>query len=126
MRKEEYSSVVFNEPWRNLPEIPSAAEICPPKKNEDEVEEEEEWNAYMTDPIYDPDLPTNPIDRPWDSKISYIGAHYQILREDAISPLRRAVAAVQRNPEMMDDDEVCQYIHVSPHRCCHRKLLLKF
>jgi helicase required for RNAi-mediated heterochromatin assembly 1 len=113
-----YEDAAFAEEWRNLPEIPSSAEILPPSKDGLETEDEtfkqnEGWNDYQKEPVYDPNLPRNIVDGPWPSKEAYIGAHYQILREDAIAPLRQAVADVKRNPAMYDNVDICVYTHVS-------------
>jgi len=74
---------------------------------------EEKWNDYQKEVIYDLDLPENIVDGPWDSKESYIGSHYQILREDAIAPLRLSVELVKANPGMDDDETTCVYTHAS-------------
>jgi helicase required for RNAi-mediated heterochromatin assembly 1 len=104
----------YHEQWRNLPEIPTKAEIMP--KDEEEPcqrKEEERWNDYQNDPIYDPKLPKNIVDGPWPSKKDYISAHYQILREDAIAPLREAVKFFRQHRHMDDDNYACIYTHVS-------------
>ncbi|KAH8816936.1 P-loop containing nucleoside triphosphate hydrolase protein [Xylogone sp. PMI_703] len=100
----------FAEQWRNLPEIPTRREIMPDPL--DTTEYEEEWNDYQRDPLYNPLLPANIIDRPWTSKSAYIGAHYEILREDGIAPLRDAVMAVKKNPMRHDSDDFCIYTDV--------------
>lgn len=110
--EKQYENVVYREPWRSLPEIPTSSEICPPQDAIDEVVPV--WDEYKSDPLYSPDLPTNPVDKPWGSKLDYIGAHYQILREDAIAPLRCAVAAVRDDPDMMENRDIYLYtdIHI--------------
>src|SRR6187402_3810688 len=96
--KKLYQQNAYPEPWRNLPELPSTDEIKP--SNDDSVdpdhEEPEKWDDYQQDPLYDSKLPQNIIDGPWPSRTEYIGAHYQMLREDAIASLRRSVADVHR------------------------------
>lgn len=102
-----------HEEWRNLPEIPTKAEIMP---NDDEGEQrvqEENWDDYQNDPIYDPKLPKNIINGPWPSKEDYISSHYQILREDAVAPLREAVKYFRQHRHMNDDNDTCIYTHVS-------------
>lgn len=112
--KKTYEHNAFSEEWRNLPEVPSSAEIKPVYKDPVIVEEEpEEWNAYQQDILYDEKLPHNIIDGPWSSKEAYLGAHYQIIREDSIAPLRNAVTEVQANPMMEDTEETCIYTGVS-------------
>ena len=49
-------------------------------------------------------LPANRIDGPWKSKDKYLKAHYSLLREDAVSPLRDAVDQFRRSPEMTEND----------------------
>jgi helicase required for RNAi-mediated heterochromatin assembly 1 len=114
-----YENQSFQEEWRNLPEIPTRAEICPPDKalveSADDIEEARNprnWNKYQEEPSYDQNLPHNIVDGPWPSKEAYLGAHYQILREDAIAPLRRAVAAFKKFPALEDDNETCVYTDV--------------
>ncbi|RDL41661.1 p-loop containing nucleoside triphosphate hydrolase [Venustampulla echinocandica] len=104
----------FPEAWRNLPEIPNKNEICPRVDALVEARvEPEQWDDYQRDPIYNPTLPENTIQGPWPSKADYIGAHYQILREDAIAPLRKAVAEYKRRPNMMEAGDTHIYTHVT-------------
>ena len=49
-------------------------------------------------------LPANKIDGAWKSKDRYLKAHYSLLREDAVSPLRDAVDLFRRTPDMMEND----------------------
>ncbi|PVH72387.1 hypothetical protein DL98DRAFT_553156 [Cadophora sp. DSE1049] len=112
--KKTYEHNAFPEEWRNLPEVPSSAEIKPVYRDPVIVEEEpEEWNAYQQDVLYDEKLPHNIIDGPWPSKEAYLGAHYQIIREDSIASLRNAVTEVQANPFMEDTGETCIYTDVT-------------
>lgn len=101
-----------DESWRNLPEIPTIAEIMPKEEDGDQRREEENWNDYQNDPIYDPKLPKNIIEGPWPSKEHYISAHYQILREDSVAPLREAIKYFKQNRNMNDDNSTCIYTHV--------------
>ncbi|KAK6343004.1 hypothetical protein TWF718_008382 [Orbilia javanica] len=73
--------------WRALPDVPSAAELM----------------------MKDVDVPTNDVDRPWDSIDSYLGAHYELLREDAFSPLRDAVGCFRVEPSMRDEPQISIY-----------------
>ncbi|KAH7390349.1 hypothetical protein BKA64DRAFT_757595 [Cadophora sp. MPI-SDFR-AT-0126] len=112
--KKPYEHNAFPEEWRNLPEVPSSAEIKPVYKEPVIVEEEaEEWDAYQRDLLYDEKLPHNIIDGPWPSKEAYLGAHYQMIREDSIASLRNAVTEVQDNPSMEDTGETCIYTDVT-------------
>lgn len=96
--------------WITIPEIPTAAEIMPPKQPA--TFQQEIWDDYKKDPVYDPKLPVNIVDGAWPSTKAYQEAHYRLLREDAIAPLRNAVANVQQNPGMDEDKETRIYTHV--------------
>ena len=74
---------------------------------------DERWDDYQKDPVVNPDLPHNIVEGPWPSKEEYIGGHYQIVREDAIAPLRQSVALVKKTPNTPDTDDTCIYTHVS-------------
>ena len=115
---KRYENQAFPQEWRNLPEVPSTAEICPPSrslvdKGDVDEEDRDKWNQYQNDPLYDRTLPHNIVDGPWPSREAYLGAHYQILREDAIAPLRRAVESFKNCPSMVDDADICVYRDVS-------------
>lgn len=81
------------ESWLAKSEIPSSNEICPP--NGTEVA-----------------LPANKIDRPWSKPTSYLKTHYSLLREDALAPLREAVAKFRKDPQRMDDNDLRIYEQV--------------
>jgi helicase required for RNAi-mediated heterochromatin assembly 1 len=97
--------------WQKLPEIPTGGEILRPSKRS-----QNKWftDNECKDDLNDKDnavLPHNIIDRPWDSVEEYIGAHYQLLREDAIAPLRQAVSLYRSQPTMKDNQELSIYTH---------------
>ncbi|KAF9891202.1 hypothetical protein FE257_004766 [Aspergillus nanangensis] len=85
-----------SEPWTLKPEIPSSEEIL------------------GTDSGDCLDLVPNNIDGPWSSKEIYLRAHYDLLREDAVCPLRDAVAYVRQSPHMNDSKVVSIYekVHI--------------
>ncbi|KAI9664287.1 MAG: hypothetical protein M1829_005842 [Trizodia sp. TS-e1964] len=58
------------------------------------------------------EIPINIVDQPWDSKADYIGAHYQLLREDTVAPLRDAVDELRAEPSTLDNERVCVYENV--------------
>lgn len=58
------------------------------------------------------DLAPNQIDEPWESRESYLSAHYELLREDTVALLRDAVAYVREEPMMTDTQEFCIYEQV--------------
>ncbi|GFF26084.1 ATP binding protein, putative [Aspergillus udagawae] len=92
--REYYRKLVNGQkdPWLQKPEIPTPEEILPGSSDEECVE-----------------LMPNRIEGPWSSKESYLRAHYELLREDAVAPLRDAVAYVRNDPQMMDSRAVSIY-----------------
>lgn len=100
LKVREYfeSMILENTPsWQSKPEIPSPQEIMGSDTPDDSL------------PLH-----VNLIDRPWDSKEQYIEAHYNLLREDSVSPLRDAVATLRDNHSMDDTDKFSIYESVSP------------
>lgn len=81
-----------SEPWISKREIPSSLEIKGLDENDD-IEE-------------DIEIPVNKVHAPWESKEEYLRDHYLLLREDAISPLRNAVAEVRKIPHMSEKDSI--------------------
>ncbi|KAL5343497.1 P-loop containing nucleoside triphosphate hydrolase protein [Aspergillus crustosus] len=81
-------------PWNLKPEIPTSEEIL---GTDDEFV----------------DLMPNQISGPWESKEAYLKSHYELLREDAVAPLRDAVAVFRSNPDMNDDKiSIYEKVHV--------------
>ncbi len=118
---KNYQTISYPDKWRNLPEIPNINEIQPRDENgrllsdlSVYTQSEEFWNDYQGEEsyVYNTRIPTNIIDGPWPSQDQYVGAHYQMLREDAIASLRRSVAEVSNHPNMANSDETCIYTHV--------------
>ncbi len=114
--KKAFQQNHFPQVWRNLPEIPTAEEIkpCSLSVGVEPDTKSESWNEYQTDPPYSSELPHNHIIGPWSSKEEYIGAHYQILREDAIASLRRSVAGISQKSFLVEDGDTCIYTQVWP------------
>lgn len=58
----------------------------------------------------DPDdllkVPYNEVVGPWPSKLKYLYNHYELLREDAIAPLRNVVSEMRAEPHIMEKDSV--------------------
>ena len=81
--------------WRGRPEIPTNDEVSLA------VEEE------VT-------LIPNKIKGKWKNKDKYLRAHYELHREDAVSPLRDAVDKFRKTPDMSDDHNVQIYekVHI--------------
>lgn len=106
-RLYEKRHVPQSQQWCTLPEIPSGSELL----------------DQMADQST---LPPNVIDGPWESKEAYIGAHYQLLREDGLAPLRNALATFKSSPFMVDDRFLCIYTHVRHTLLPSRTLLTVF
>jgi helicase required for RNAi-mediated heterochromatin assembly 1 len=82
--------------WQGLPEVPSSEEVA---QSEDQ--------ALL--------IPANKIKGKWKTTGKYLQAHYELLREDSIAPIREAVDAVRKQPDMMDSNEVAIYEKVGRH-----------
>lgn len=80
------------EEWTVLPEVPSAEEIM--------------GSGSPDDSVY---LGPNVIDGAWQSSSEYLKTHYNLIREDAVAPLRDAVAFVRSSPTMDDTNDVSIY-----------------
>ncbi|KAL4788637.1 P-loop containing nucleoside triphosphate hydrolase protein [Aspergillus varians] len=96
-------------PWHSKPEVPSSDEIL------------------GTDGEF-VDLMPNKLEGPWDSKDAYLKAHYELLREDAVAPLRDAVAIFRCDPDMSDNKHVSVYdkVYVTGLTFARRGLGFKF
>lgn len=82
--------------WQSKPEIPSAEEVLGKDTPDDFV-------------ILNPNI----VDGPWPSKETYLEAHYNLLREDSVAPLRDAVAMVRNDPLRSDTKDLSVYESVS-------------
>lgn len=80
-------------PWRQLPELPTAAELLNP--------------AATTN-----NLPPFPVDRSFDSKAQYLESLYKILRFEAVEGLRYSINEFRSNLTMNDDQNTCVYTKV--------------
>ena len=89
--------------WLSRREIPTSAEIL---GKADDVDND---NGYDDDEL---EVPVNVIRGPWASKEDYLSGHYELLREDAVAPLRDAVAEVKEVPNMIDNQAICIYENV--------------
>ncbi|KAJ5853563.1 hypothetical protein N7534_006106 [Penicillium rubens] len=78
--------------WQTKPELPSNEEILGTDIPGDFVA-----------------LTPNCITEPWVSKEGYLEAHYALIREDSIAPLRNAVARVRADPFMKDTPDISIY-----------------
>ena len=85
--------------WQLRPEIPSSEEIIGADTSDDD----------------EVPLPINNIEGPWDSKDQYLEAHYKLLREEAVGPIRDAVSVLRENPFAADNaKDYHVYDNVSP------------
>ncbi|KFY01793.1 hypothetical protein O988_02518 [Pseudogymnoascus sp. VKM F-3808] len=82
--------------WRRLPEVPSGREMNPDSSN---------GATFET-------LPENVMEGSWGSKEAYIGAQYQLLRYDAIYPLRESILSYKENPGISDLPTTSIYTNV--------------
>lgn len=92
-------------PWLSKPELPSSDEILGTEMENDD------FVALMP----------NKVLGPWPSRVAYLKAHYELLREDAVAPLRDAVAYVRDDPHMMDSPllniyEKVRRLHTAPYK----------
>ena len=76
--------------WRSLPEIPKTEEIA---RTDDR-------------PLL---IPANKVKGKWKSKEKYLRVHYELLREDSITPIREAVDAFKKDPVMTDNKNLAIY-----------------
>ena len=88
-------------------------------------QEEIERNAEEGDWLKRPEIPTNEevallpdeevelvpnkVQGKWKSKDRYLRAHFELQREDGLSPLRDAVDRFKEDPDMMDDHSMSIY-----------------
>ena len=79
--------------WLGKREIPSSAEIMGIILDDGNGSGENEIG-----------LEVNRIDGPWASEEKYLEVHYELAREDAVAPLRDAVAEVKNEPDLTEQD----------------------
>ena len=75
--------------WHTALDIPTAAEI-------NRIDKGNEIDCI--------EVPINKIVGPWKDKEEYLQDHYELLREDAVAPLRCAVEEVRANPKMLESE----------------------
>lgn len=81
------------EDWLSVPEIPPPSELC--------------VAAGVSIP-----LPRNRVDQPWPKGEKYLKAHYKLLREDTVAPLREAIQRFRQHPDRLDDRDIKIYEQV--------------
>ncbi|ODH26661.1 hypothetical protein ACO22_04493 [Paracoccidioides brasiliensis] len=82
--------------WTAKPELPTANEILGIDEN----------NGCADGSV---NLLANKVQGSWPSTEIYLRTHYGLLREDAVAPLRDAVAYAKEDPRMKDSTDVCIY-----------------
>lgn len=87
---EDAKKVVDGGPWLDRPEIPSSKEV---------LDTETESTSSSDNVEIIPNRPKGA----WESKEAYLAAQYELLREDAVRPLRIAVAQVKFTPTANED-----------------------
>lgn len=81
--------------WLASPEFPTRDDMFPKLESDG------------TDAVIE--LDGNIVEGAWESKDQYLRAHYELLREDGVSPLRTAVHQVRAHPDMLDNKDVSVY-----------------
>ena len=89
-QQEESRANAPDSHWTKAPEVPDNEEV-----------------ALMDDEAVV--LAANKVKGKWKSKDKYLKAHFELFREDAISPLRNAVDKFKRDPDMMDNQNMSIY-----------------
>ncbi|KAI9676461.1 MAG: hypothetical protein M1817_000618 [Caeruleum heppii] len=104
--------------WAVQPEIPSAQELLGLSRV---VNGPGPHNSSHIRPT-ELELPINKIKGSWKSKDEYLGAHYELLREDAVAPLRDAIEQVADQPTMGDTRAICIYekVRFLGYTLCHQ------
>jgi helicase required for RNAi-mediated heterochromatin assembly 1 len=96
-------------PWLDRHELPTSSEILDIEadntSSSDIVEivpnkETEGWESKGEPLLYQISQPLAPTDL---TAEAYLSAHYELLREDAVRPLREAICQVRREPERNED-----------------------
>lgn len=81
--------------WQTKPELPTAQEVMGTDR----------FGGDFT-------LAVNKISGPWPSADLYLETHYNLLREDAVAPLRDAIATFRQRPGMTDNNNLVIYERV--------------
>ncbi|KAI9801073.1 MAG: hypothetical protein M1833_002941 [Piccolia ochrophora] len=104
--------------WLMLEEIPTAAELQGDLTRVEAVDDDIAVVTKETDNITSNAregqqlLQMNKIDGPWEHKEAYLGAHYRLLREDTVAPLRNAVTEVRLRKEAAESSSFHLYDRV--------------
>jgi hypothetical protein len=81
-----FSKVTDYTAFRNQEVVPDFDDII----TAEEIKDPEEWeNRHYRDPF--PDVPINRVKAPYDSTDQYLYTHFELMRQDFLIPLQRAV-----------------------------------
>ncbi|KAF2716380.1 P-loop containing nucleoside triphosphate hydrolase protein [Polychaeton citri CBS 116435] len=87
---EDSQKIRGNEGWTIRPQLPTSTEVM----------DQEVSNGDVTGAV---PLLANLKKGAWPDKTTFLGAHYELLREDAVAGLRQALASVRIIPEARED-----------------------
>ncbi|PGH16195.1 hypothetical protein AJ79_01962 [Helicocarpus griseus UAMH5409] len=112
---EETRRAAGGDSWTSKPELPTNNEVL--GKNENGGSSDENVVGLLP----------NQLQGPWPSTGMYLKTHYDLLREDAVAPLRDAVAYVREDPQMKDSPDVCIYekVHIVGLSCADNGIAMK-
>ncbi|KAK5170579.1 uncharacterized protein LTR77_005167 [Saxophila tyrrhenica] len=104
--------------WLRLPAIPTSSELLDLNTGDD------------SDSLNNVEIATNRPRGAWDSKEDYLGAHYELLREDAVRPLREAVQRVKFSPQSKEDAfngsiGIYEKVHICSVKCSPRGIAIR-
>lgn len=80
--------------WLDAPEVPTSNEL---------MDKDEAWTRIAEDGSNTVVMPGNRLNGPWPSKDEYLEAHYSMLREEAVQPLRQAISWTKAFPTALED-----------------------
>ncbi|KAJ4356660.1 uncharacterized protein N0V89_004696 [Didymosphaeria variabile] len=91
-------SVANAGPWLHKPEFPTSSELFPDVLTGTGFTEGEQIISFSEE------LRPNKVDGDYECNEEYLGTQYELLREDAIRPLREAVQEVRKDPWRDESD----------------------
>ena len=81
--------------WLSRSEVPTAEELFRPGPEVDPS-----YYENNNTPVLQPNI----IDGPWQDKEEYLSSHFELLRENALRPLREAIHQIQQMPYAEESD----------------------
>ncbi|KAK5720360.1 hypothetical protein LTR17_015077 [Elasticomyces elasticus] len=114
---DESKKTVDGGPWLDRPEVPTSAEIL----------DTDIISSNSSDIV---ELVPNRPKGAWETKETYLGAQYELLREDALQPLRLAVSRVRNTPEGTEETfngtvGVYEKVHICGMTCGNKGIALR-